>query len=61
MSPLKNLTQKEMTRKEFLLVLGLGIASILGFSGLIRLLTGKHPHQHIADGYGSTLYGGKKA
>lgn len=58
MSSLKQLAQREMSRKEFLMVLGFGAASILGLSGVIRLLTGKHPHQHIADGYGSTTYGG---
>jgi len=42
-------------------VLGLGIAFVLGFSGVIRLFTGKHPHAHMADGYGSTNYGGKKS
>jgi hypothetical protein len=61
MSPLKGLMQKEMTRKEFLLAVGFGVASVLGISGLIRLLTGKHqhPHKHVTDGYGSTNYGGK--
>jgi hypothetical protein len=33
--------QKEMSRKEFLITLGLGIATVLGFSHIIHLFTGK--------------------
>jgi hypothetical protein len=62
--PLNQLMQKEMTRQEFLLTLGLGVASIFGFSAIIHLLTGKSVHnrlnQRIGDGYGSTSYGGDK-
>lgn len=55
--------EKEMTRKEFLATLGLAAGSILGFSGLIKLLTGKSLHsqlgatQHSKYGYGGSAYG----
>lgn len=55
---LQTLMQKEMTRKEFLVALGLGIASILGFSSVLRLILGKDhsaPSQNL--GYGSRSYG----
>lgn len=56
--------QREVTRKEFLLTLGLGMASIMGFSTIIRLLTGKSLDTHLnqnssqSAGYGSSAYGG---
>lgn len=55
--PLDTLMQKEMTRKEFLATLGLGIASILGFSSVIRLLSSKGKQQNQSSGYGSSSYG----
>jgi hypothetical protein len=55
------LMQKEMSRQEFLLVLGLGIASIFGFSTIIHLLTGKSVesrlHSRLRDGNEATNYG----
>lgn len=51
---LNTLLQKEMTRKEFLATLGLGVASLLGFSSVIRLLNSHHSQ---ANGYGSHPYG----
>ena len=59
---LDTLFQKEMTRKEFLATLGFGLASVMGFSSLIRMLTGKsigsHLGHHAGLGYGSYPYGG---
>lgn len=49
--------QKEMTRKEFLATMGFGLASVLGFSSIIGLLSGKS-YKHVNSGYGSSLYGG---
>ncbi len=53
-----------MSRKEFLATLGFGLASIMGFSTLVRLLTGKSSGHHLSDkfgaGYGSSAYGGGK-
>jgi hypothetical protein len=62
--PLDDLMQKEMTRKEFLAALGFGVASIMGFSTIIRLLTGHsadsllHNNKSSSLGYGSSAYGG---
>lgn len=62
--PITALMQKEMSRKEFLVALGLGTASIMGFSTIIRILTGKsidsHLGRHISGGYGYSSYGGNK-
>ncbi|HSW65992.1 MAG TPA: hypothetical protein VLI54_02535 [Bacillota bacterium] len=53
---LAGLMQKEMTRKEFLTTLGLGIATVLGFGSLIKLVTGKSLGG-TSGGYGSSTYG----
>lgn len=61
MKQLNQLMQKEMTRKEFLGTLGFGIATIFGFSALLRMVTGKdnNPfHQQSKVGYGNGAYGG---
>ncbi len=55
---LETLMQKEMTRKEFLATLGLGIATVLGFGSLLKLLTGKSSIHNTPSGYGSSTYGG---
>lgn len=61
MQQLNNLMQKEMSRKEFLATMGLGVASILGFSTILKLLFNKGEHHQSANfGYGSNVYGGKK-
>lgn len=55
--------QKEMDRKEFLATLGFGMASIMGFSAIIHLLTGKSFTRHGIsrdNGYGINAYGGSK-
>ena len=55
--------RREMSRQEFLVTLGIGAASIMGFSTIIRLLTGKSVDTHLklnqkSDlGYGSSAYG----
>jgi hypothetical protein len=62
--PLDQLLQKEMNRKEFLLTLGLGTASMFGFSTIIKLLTGRSVESRlthrVSGGYGSSAYGGNK-
>ena len=62
--PLEQILQKEMSRKEFLTTLGLGMASIMGFSTIIHLLTGKSVHSHlgqrVGSGYGRSAYGRSK-
>ena len=61
--PIDTLLQREMTRKEFMATLALGLGSIMGFSTIIRLLTGKSLDRHFGHGsfgYGSSPYGGGK-
>lgn len=55
---LHELMQKEMTRKEFLGVVGFGIASIFGLSTILNMLGGKPGH--TSHGYGSNTYGTSK-
>lgn len=62
---LSGLMEKEVSRKEFLGMLGLAAASIFGFGTLLKLLTGKSLDSHRAFaksefGYGSSVYGGTK-
>jgi hypothetical protein len=59
---LQNLLKKEVSRKEFLGILGLATISILGFSHILNLLTGKSlaNHKSFQEGYGSAVYSGKK-
>ncbi len=57
-----NLMQKEVSRKEFLGMSGLAVASIFGFGTAIKLFTGKSLTGSAAKqggrGYGSSAYGG---
>ncbi len=55
---IENLLQKEMSRKEFLSTVGFGVASVFGFSSVIKMLSGKN--QPVQAGYGSSAYGGSK-
>lgn len=55
------LMEKEVSRKEFIGMSGLAVASIFGFGGVIKLLTGKSltgNHGSMSAGYGSSSYGG---
>jgi hypothetical protein len=62
MHTLQHLMQKEMTRKEFLVTLGFGIATAVGLSSLLRMLGKNNPFGgRSLGGYGSSSYGGKKA
>jgi hypothetical protein len=58
---LSTLMDKEVSRKEFLGMSGLAVASLFGFGTAIKLMTGKslshHPHIQ-SDGYGAPAYGG---
>lgn len=49
--------QKEMTRKEFLGTLGLGLVSLLGFSSVVHLLNGNKQLHAQKGGYGARTYG----
>ena len=63
--PITTLMQKEMSRKEFMTTMMFGFASVLGFSTVIRMFTGKsidtHLGQHTqtgkSNGYGGGAYG----
>jgi hypothetical protein len=58
---LQNLMQKEVSRKDFLGILGLAAISILGFGHIIQLLTGKSVDWQVGittHGYSSGAYGG---
>ncbi len=60
--PIDALLRREMSRKEFLMTLGFGMASVMGFSTIIKLLTGKsidsRLNHQVGSGYGSSSYGG---
>jgi hypothetical protein len=62
MEKMNDLLHKDMTRKEFLATIGLGLATIFGFSAIMRILTGKSlgAQQNNAYGYGGGAYGGRK-
>ena len=66
MNQLNNLMEKEMSRKEFLATLGFGVASILGFSTILKFLFNKGQHSHGVSSantpmtYGASVYGGHK-
>ena len=54
---------KEVSRGEFLGMLGLAAASIFGLGTILKLLTGKSLEGHhtlVNTGYGSSTYGGRK-
>ena len=46
--PIQALLNKRVSRKEFLLLLGFGVVSILGFSTLLHFITGKQMPGHIS-------------
>jgi hypothetical protein len=54
------LLQKEVSRKEFLGMSGLAVASLFGFGAAVKLLTGKSigSQHNIHSGFGSGAYGG---
>jgi len=58
------LLQKEVSRKEFLGIGGLALASLFGAGTLIKLVTGKSLGssltKHTASSYGASAYGGSK-
>jgi hypothetical protein len=54
---IENLTQKEMSRKEFLATMGLGLGSIMGLSTVIHMLTGRSLQTHLKSNGYRTGYG----
>ena len=60
MAKIKELIQKEMTRKEFMSTIGFGLVSVLGFSSFLELLGKSSQHtsyRQVSVGYGSGSYG----
>jgi hypothetical protein len=59
--PIQALMQKEMTRKEFVVTLGFGLASLVGLSSLLHLLGKKNPWDTASrsPSYGGGPYGGQ--
>lgn len=53
---LEELLGKEMTRRQFLITLGLGFISLFGISSVIGTLTGSTSEKAM-NGYGSRGYG----
>jgi hypothetical protein len=53
------LMQKEVSRKEFLTLSGLAVASVMGVGSIVKLVTGKSltTGHNSAHGYGSSAYG----
>ncbi|HVW22982.1 MAG TPA: hypothetical protein VHB51_00640 [Candidatus Saccharimonadales bacterium] len=59
--PIEAILAREVTRQEFLVTAGMAVASIFGFSTLVRLLTGHSlTHRGVSAGYGHSAYGGGK-
>lgn len=59
---MSSLMEKEVSRKEFLGMSGLAVASIFGFGTIVKLLSGKSlgGNRHLSSGFGSGAYGGGK-
>jgi hypothetical protein len=59
-SPLKKLLQKEVTRKEFMVLLGSSALALIGLSAILPALTGKDNEGNIIahHGYGSGRFKG---
>lgn len=56
-TPINDLLQKRMDRKDFLKHVGIGMAVLTGTAGLIKMF---RPSQPTTMGYGSSAYGGAK-
>jgi hypothetical protein len=57
MSKFDNILSRQLTRKEFLLTIGLAIVGIFGISSLLGVLSGSTKDPKARD-YGSNTYGG---
>ncbi len=57
MSNLSQLLSKEMTRRQFLITLGVGFISLFGLSSLMGILSGNQPEIEGPVEYGMKNYG----
>jgi hypothetical protein len=60
---LEDLLQTEMTRKQFLRTVGVGLLAICGLPSILHILNyhQSSTNQVYGDGYGSSAYGGAAA
>lgn len=62
MLKITDILHREMTRKEFLATLGFGIATVAGFSTILKMMGKENPWQRDGQtqnaGYGGGTYGG---
>lgn len=59
MQKFSELANKDITRREFLAVLGFGLASLFGLATILRLMGKENPlHDSAQMGYGDGAYGG---
>lgn len=55
---LNSILEREMSRREFVVTIGLGLASVAGLSSILRILGAKGRAQKSQiGGYGSSAYG----
>ncbi len=57
MSRLNQLLNQEVTRKQFLVLLGAGVISLFGLSSIVGLLTENESPRVTGRGYGAGTYG----
>ena len=55
-----DLLGKEVDRKEFLKHVGIGVIAMTGVLGVLKTLNLVGGSSSLAQGYGSSVYGGKK-
>lgn len=60
MLKITDVLHKEMTRGEFLATLGFGVATIVGLSGLLKMLGKDNPWNRQSVGYGGGSYGSNR-
>jgi hypothetical protein len=60
-NPMSSLMRREVSRQEFIAIIGLVALSILGFGTIVKVLTGKSLEgHHSPHDYSGTVYGGGK-
>lgn len=59
-TPINELLQKRMDRKDFLKHVGIGLAVLTGTAGVIKMFKPGAQNTHQGQGYGASVYGGTK-